>query len=58
MGGTTGLRRRTIRRWLMRNRGTLFLYFALFVFVLGVYHLFSDGDFSFLLVRTAPGPGG
>ena len=41
-----------LKTWTRKNRINLFLYAALFVFILFVYHMLSDGDFSFLLVRA------
>ena len=39
------------KQWVAKNYSNLVLYFGLIVGVVFFYHLMSDGDFSFLLVR-------
>ena len=38
-----------VKNWIRTNQKQLFLWLGLIVAVLFVYHVFSDGDFSFLL---------
>ena len=38
------------KKYLKANRSNVLLWSSLVVFILFVYHFFSDGDFSFLLV--------
>lgn len=40
-----------MRRTIEKNRMNIIMYSSLAVFILFVYHVLSDGDFSFLLVR-------
>lgn len=40
-----------LREWIDKNRGNIFMYSGIVLAVLIVYHLLSDGDFSFLMVR-------
>lgn len=39
------------KKYLKANRSNVLLWCSLLVLILFVYHFFSDGDFSFLLVR-------
>lgn len=41
----------TVMRFAQKNRFNLIVYSAAAVLILFVYHLLSDGDFSFLMVR-------
>lgn len=40
---------RSRQRWVQQNKLNIISYITAFAFVLFVYHVFSDGDFSFLL---------
>ena len=41
-----------VKNWIRTNQKQLFLWLGLVVAVLFVYHVFSDGDFSFLLTLS------
>ena len=45
------LTRSNYKKYLKANRSNVLLWCSLLVFILFVYHFFSDGDFSFLLVN-------
>lgn len=38
-----------VKSWIRKNQKNLVIWFAMVLLVLFVYHMFSDGDFSFLL---------
>ena len=44
---------RSRQRWIQQNKLNIILYITGLAFVLFVYHVFSDGDFSFLLTLGA-----